>query len=67
LKPRILHFYVDLSGETVCGKATNRVRATSHIVHWDSPVIAGGRRCPSCAVAVEKFRALSAQVKAAKP
>lgn len=64
--PRILHFYSDMSGETACGKMTSRVRATSRLSHWDSPVIAGGRRCTACAPLVEKFRALVSAVERAK-
>lgn len=59
--PRLLHFYSDMSGQTACGKSNSHVRSTSVLWTWDNPLVAGGRRCPDCAPAVEQARALEKQ------
>lgn len=54
-----MHFYADMSGETLCGANNQRVRSTSHLKHWDDLNLAAGRRCPECAPGVEVLRKAS--------
>lgn len=57
MRPRILHFRLRWTDEeVVCGKSTLRVRSCTTLTNWDSPVIAGGRRCPNCKPVVEVLR-----------
>lgn len=57
MKPRILHFRLRWTDEeTVCWKAASRVRSCTTLTNWDSPIIAGGKRCPKCEPIVEVLR-----------
>ncbi len=58
-KPRPMHFAKDYSGETLCGKSSARTRTTHRLSGWDDMRLADGRRCPVCALGVEKVRAES--------
>lgn len=55
-KARPLHWTVSPSGATVCGKNSSWVRSCTGYGSWDNPLIAGGRRCPTCAEHVAKMR-----------
>ena len=61
-KERPMHFTIPFSGETLCGKNSTRVRATSRLNYWDDPKMAGGRRCPQCSPGVEEVRKNAAKV-----